>query len=204
MTAASAALLLALCLLGLLGCAAGQSSAGPVVTSVSGCVDVGSMTVNCSLPVFVTVRGSGFLTNINSMYSSSPLSYINPQLELSPQAVAAGVQQPYMRASGLSPVNDTYFVFQIVYLGQGVYADGVPLSLTVSLGQAGRPQITSEPFVAVSISSAPPPVISAISGCPVVSADGQSVSQCLPDLHVLTLYRVRLLAVAAHISRACG
>ena len=105
-------LLLCLCLLALLGHAASQSSDGngPVVTSVSGCTDVGAMTVNCTLPVYLTERGCGFLTNVtgsNILYVNSPMYWISPLLALSPAAVARGVSIPYTRASGLFPVNDT-------------------------------------------------------------------------------------------------
>ena len=187
-------LLLCLCLLALLGHAASQSSDGngPVVTSVSGCVDVGVMTANCTLPVFLTVRGSGFLTgasNASRVFSSSPAFWISPQLALSPTAAArSALYFNSARASGLFPANDTYFVFQLVYLGQGVMEVGVPIDLTVVLGIGYRGYTTSSaPFSAVSINSAPPPIVNSISGCPIVGADGQSVAQCLPDLNVLTL-----------------
>jgi len=191
MTAFSArSLLLGLSLLALLTGAACQSSNGPVVTSVSGCVDVGATTVNCSLPVLLTVRGSGFLSNISSggpLYANLPEYWIAAGLELSPAAaVALGSPYHYSFAEGGLPVNDSYFVLEVHYLGQGVLTEGVPLGLSVSLGH-DRLQLTSEPFVAVSISSAPPPVVGSISGCPVVGADKQSVALCLPELHLLTL-----------------
>jgi len=179
-----------LCLLVLLTGAASQSSNGPTVTSVSGCVDVGATTVNCTLPALLTVRGSGFLTNISGsgpLYSNSPQNWINPRLELSPAAAARGSSYPLSYAEGRFPVNDTYFVFEVRYLGQGVLTEGVPLSLTVVLNSGGRQQSTSEPFVAVTLRSAPPPSVDSISGCPEVGADGQSVAQCLPDWHVITL-----------------
>ena len=49
------------------------------------------------------------------------------------------------------------------------------------------PNQTLAPFAGVSIKSVPPPVVTAISGCPVVGSDGLSVAQCLPDANVLTL-----------------
>ena len=178
------------CLLALLGVATCQSATGPVVTSVSGCADVGSMTVNCTLPVWLTVRGSGFIAGASTagpLYANSPAYWISPQLQLSPQAVARGVVRPYVRATTLFPANDTYFVFELVFLGQGVLEVAVPLSLTVVLNDGARTQVASEPFVAVTISAVPPPVVDSIGGCPIVSADGQSVAQCLPDRDVLTL-----------------
>ena len=184
-------MLLCLCLLALLAAAVCQSSAGPVITSVSGCVDVGATTVNCTLPALLTVRGSGFLTNISggdTLYITRPAYWITPWLELSSVALASGVTQPYQRASTLFPVNDTYFVFDLAYLGRGVYATDVLLGLTVISGQDYRQlATTSAPFVGVSLLSVPPPVVNTIAGCPVVGADGLSVAQCLPDVHVLTL-----------------
>ena len=183
-------LALSVCLLALLGVATCQSAAGPVVTSVSGCTDVGSMTVNCTLPVYLTVQGSGFSTGVSRGgpgYVNALSYWIAPQLQLSPQAVASGVVRPYLRASAEYPVNDTYFVFEIVYLGQGVFESGVPLTLTVVLGDGGPLAIASEPFLGVTVLGVPPPVIDTIAGCPVVGADGQSVAQCLPDRDVLTV-----------------
>ena len=193
----SPAALFFLCLLGLLSVASCQSFGGPVVTSVSGCVDVGATTLNCTFPSYITVRGSGFLANASSVtgasYANQPAYWITPRLELSAQAVAASVTVPAfnVRPSPFFPVNDSYFVFELGYLGRGVYAEGVPLSLVVSLGEVtlarqGR-QSSSAPFTALSITSVPPPVIDTISGCPVVGADGLSVAQCLPDLDTLTL-----------------
>ena len=52
-----------------LSCLAAFSSASPyipVVTSVSGCVDVGATTTSCVRPVTLTVRGSGFLCALAS------------------------------------------------------------------------------------------------------------------------------------------
>ena len=182
---------LCLCLAALFAATACQSSAGPVVTSVSGCVDVGTMTVNCTLPVLLTVRGSGFLTNVTGaapLYTSSPSYWITPLLELSPEAVATGEPYPYSVASALFPANDTYFVFEVNYLGRGVLVEGVPLELTVIAGKGTTlRQSMSAPFVAVSLLSLPPPVVSSVSGCPIVGADGLSVTQCLPDVHLLTL-----------------
>ena len=187
---------LCLCLLALLIGAASQSSAVPEVTSVSGCSDVGTMTVNCTYPALLTVRGSGFLTNITkgpSLSTNAPIYWIDIAIELSTPAVAAGltVSDTSVRPSGQFPVNDTYFVFVMGYLGRGVYAEGVALSLTIHLGTitlASRGlQVSSSPFVGVTISAVPPPVVDTITGCPIVSADQQSVAQCLPDRDVLTL-----------------
>ena len=36
----------------------------PVITRVSGCVDVGSMTTECVRPVMLTLYGSGFMTGL--------------------------------------------------------------------------------------------------------------------------------------------
>ena len=182
-------LLFWLYLLALLTAAASQSSDGPVVTSVSGCVDVGTMTVNCTLPVYLTVRGSGFTANIGSGgMTRSPVTWISPKLQLSAAAVSRGVSLPYTRASGLFPANDTYFVYRQLYLGQGVLEEGVPLTLTVVSGETyAQLKSTSEPFVAVSLTAVAPPTIDSVAGCPIVGADGLSVAQCLPDLHLLTL-----------------
>ena len=149
------------------------------------------MTVNCSLPAYITVRGSGFLANISSaarFYSDSPAYWILVAPSLSAAAVARGQRSPYIRSSALFPTNDTYFVFQLYYVGQGVLAENEPFSLTVIVG-SDYPQLTTTlaPFVGVSVNSVTPPVITSISGCPVVVADNQSVSQCLPELNVLTL-----------------
>ena len=68
-----------------------------------------------------------------------------------------------------------------------IHGEGVPIRLTVVLGE-GRPQITiSAPIIAVSIRNQPPSIVDSISGCPVVGTDGHSVGQCLPDLNMLTL-----------------
>ena len=149
------------------------------------------MTFNCTIPAFVTVRGSGFLTNVtkaDSIYSRSPAYWITPRLDLSPQAMATGITYPFYAASGLFPANDTYFVFLISSFGRGILSEGVPINMTVVVGanQASL-QTSAAPFTAVSIASLPPPIIDSISGCPIVGADGQSVAQCLPDLNVLTL-----------------
>ena len=184
-------MLLCLCLAALFAAAACQSSAGPVVTSVSGCVDVGATTVNCTLPVLLTVRGSGFLTNVSGVgtyFNNRPASWITPELQLSSEAVADGIKPPYQRASALFTANDTYFVFRLDYPGLRVYEQGVPLALTVTTGQGYSQLMTkSAPFVGVSLLSVPPPVVNTIAGCPVVGADGLSVAQCLPDADALTL-----------------
>ena len=181
-------LLLLLATLCLLSCAEGK--AGPVITSVSGCVDVGATTLNCSLPVLLTVRGSGFLTGVSSaspFYQGSPIYYINPQPAFSPQAVQAGWTRPYGKAYYGTPCNDTYFVFQLVNLGQGVFLTNSLIGLTVMLSADNFNQIYSAPFVGLSIASLPQPNIATISGCPVTAADGSSTSLCLPDRDLLTV-----------------
>ena len=193
----SSAVLFLLCLLGLLSVASCQSSSVPVVTSMSGCTDVGATTVDCTLPVLITVRGSGFLSNISGatslFYAQQPLYWISVQPQLSPAAVAAKFPSPAISPSARFPVNDTYFVFQLYYLGRGALVEGEPISVTVTVGgdyaRSTMPWLaqTLAPFAGVTINSVAPPLISAISGCPVVGADGLSVAQCLPDANVLTL-----------------
>ena len=173
------------------------AAAGPVITSVSGCVDVGATTVNCSLPVLLTVRGSGFLTGIasaGSFYQGAPIYYINPQPAFSPQAVQAGWVRPYLKAYYGTPCNDTHFVFQLVNLGRGVFLTDTLIGLSVLLSADSLTAgILSEPFLGLSIASLPQPSIASISGC-VTAADGLSVSQCLPDLHPLTVMGSGFLA----------
>lgn len=152
---------------------------------------MGTTTVDCVLPTFLTVHGSGFLTGLQSagsFYLSAPAYWITPELQLGAAAAAAGVEQPYATASTLFPVNDTQFVFQIFYQGRGVYDEGVPIGVTVVTGK-GRSAwtSTSASFTGVTIASVPPPVIDSVSGCPVNGADGLSVALCLPELSVLTL-----------------
>ena len=159
----------------------------PAISSVSGCVDVGAQTFNCSLPVFLTVRGIGFLTGVNSaaaFYSSAPQYWINPLPAFSAATQQQGVMRPYGKAYGSA--NDTYFVFQLLYLGTGVFNTGSVIDLSVGCGES--PLVaTSAPFPAFSISPFTQPDISGISGCPVEGADGKSTSLCLPDRDVLTV-----------------
>ena len=182
------AVVTALCLLHPRGAAA---QPGPVISSLSGCVDVGATTLNCSLPVLLTVRGLGFLTGVAAagpLYQGSPTFYINPQPQFSPQAVQAGWTRPYGKAAYGTPCNDSHFEFWLINLGQGVLLTDTLISLTAMLS-ADNPSVElySEPFLGLSIASTPQPDIAGISGCPVTAADGSSTSACLPDRHLLTV-----------------
>ena len=188
------ALQLLLCLACVVSVAAG-TAAGPVITSISGCVDVGVTTLNCSLPVILTVRGSGFLTGITAagpFYSTNAIYYLNPQPQFSAAAIQAGYTRPYGKAygggTGRFAANDTQFVFQLIYLGQDVYPLDTLMSLTIVLSADSITEIVSPPFLGLSIASSPQPDITSISGCPVTAADGSSTSLCLPDVHVLTVW----------------
>ena len=112
-------------LLTLLSGACCQSATVPVVTSMSGCADVGSTTVDCALPVHITVRGSGFNTNnITGAFTSNRWSTITVKLQLSPAAVAASLTSPTLSPSQYFVRNDTFFVFELFYLGKGALLEG--------------------------------------------------------------------------------
>ena len=165
------------------------NSQGPVLTSVSGCVDVDNITTQCVFPLTLTVRGSGFFTGYDTsppIYTNSPWLYIHPVVSLSPQAVQRGWQVPTLWADNTSPVNDSFFVFQLTYWGSGVLDDTAPLQIAVSLGPT-QSRIASPPFSGVTLAPITPPTITAISGCPSVTADGQSTLGCLPDRDVVTV-----------------
>ena len=152
-------------------------------------MDAGAQTLNCVLPVDLTVQGSGFLTGIDSaqpFYVTRPSYWITPLPAFSAAAQQQNIRRPYGRALVTSPANDTYFVFQLVFLGTGVMDIGVPVNLSVSCGDT--PVVaTSAPFPAFSIAPFTQPDITGISGCPVEGADGKSTSLCLPDRDLLTV-----------------
>ena len=161
-----------------------HSQQPPVISSISGCVDLGNTTTQCAFPAVLTVRGSGFYTGANlsgnAQLANSPCLWLRVSLQESPLAVQSGWAPPTRRAQRLC--NDSYFEWQASYFGLSMYETGVPLALTVLTGAnyaASYTGVTFAPFT--------PPVLTGVTGCPDSSADGLSTSSCLPDRDVLTV-----------------
>ena len=155
------------------------SAAGPaVITSVSGCQDVGSTTTGCVLPVRLTIRGSGFSSLVNgssldSLVARPQLNSGYSSLTIAPLYLSAGVQ-----------VSDTVAVFDFVNPGYGVYA--FDQLLPVTLYGSVTSQQASTAFTGVSVASYAAPAVSGVSGCGQTVA-AASVSNCLPARDVLTV-----------------
>ena len=186
-------LLLLLCVA--LATLASAQQQSPVITSISGCVDVGNTTTQCSFPVVLTVRGSGLFSGANftsnPLYSNSPCLFLRVSVAESALAVKSGWAPPPRRAQHVC--NDTYFEWQLTYWGYSMYQTGVELPLTVLTGTGAAAS-----FTGLTIAPFSPPAMTGVSGCPSTSADGLSTSSCLPERDLLTGDWQRLLYVEQH------
>jgi hypothetical protein len=156
----------------------------PVITSISGCVDVGSTTMRCVFPTVLTVRGSGFMSGINATdspyYRAYPCGYLIVSVSMSSLAMQSGWTPPLRRGQGAC--NDSYFEWQLTYWGYSMYETNVSLPLTVSTGGGATAS-----FSGVNIAPFAPPMMTSVSGCPTTSTNGLSTSSCLPDRDTLTV-----------------
>ena len=162
---------------------AAAGTAGPaVITSVSGCQDVGATTTGCVLPVSLTIRGSGF----SSLVNGSSLESLVCRVQLSSGYTPAMIYPLFLSADG-GAVTDTQAVFDFVNPGYGVYAFDQLLMVTLYGFDDALPLAqASTAFAGVSVASYVPPAVSGVSGCGQTVASS-SVSNCLPVRDVLTV-----------------
>lgn len=165
----------------------------PTVTSVSGCLDVGNVTTQCTFPAQLTIRGFAFLSalstsDVSSYYTNYPCSWLVASLQPSILAIESGWSAPRLYPNAYSgQCNDTYAVFDLNNAGYDLYDYNQLLTLTIGSRLAGS-STTSASFLGLSLKQIPRPVITGISGCPGgVTNNGQTTSDCLPDRDTITL-----------------
>ena len=165
----------------------------PTITSVSGCIDLGNVTTQCTFPTQLTIRGFAFLSAldtsaVSSYYTRYPCSWLMASLQPSILAIESGWTAPRLYPNAYTGVcNDTYVVFDLNNDGYDLYDYNQLLTVTIGSRLAG-PSTTSTSFLGLSLKQIPRPVIAGISGCPGgVSNNGLTTSDCLPDRDMITL-----------------
>ena len=156
-------------------CASPVSAQQPVVTSVSGCTDVGSATWNCSNSgVTLTVYGSGFVPDENAAF------ILVDRKQLSSGCT---INQPISSSTNLtcelSSIDRTFV--------QGGVLEGFEIAFP-SLATPPEYYVGTPLFYGVAWVHTPLPTITRISGCDDSNnADGQYTANCNPDYNILTL-----------------
>jgi hypothetical protein len=157
--------LLCLCVVSLPLCF-GQNNLGSVVIySASGCIDVGNVTVNCTLPTVITLQTSGV--------SALQISY-QYILIRGPGAELYGLAQN----DGL-PLNDSLSFT----LEPGGYTPSL-LGVMLSIQLYNYDGNMSMPLAGLSLAPIPPPRLQSVSGC---SGSGSATLGCQPNATTLTL-----------------
>ena len=151
--------------------------------SVSGCQDVGNITVQCVRPVTLTLRGIGF-SSVGPWYYASVLIALTSNVTLNAEYDADFYNSRLQIQR--SALNDTYAqVFLTNDVGYNGFEPDVLLNVTFSGGGPGRPYAT---LAAISFAALPKPELTGITGC--AGGDNPALNLtygCLPTRDMLTL-----------------
>ena len=159
--------------------AAAQSQSPPQsitdvrVTSVTGCVDVYPITVNCSTTRNrLRIQTAGFPAGIDFRYL-----FVNAEINDN-----AGFAANYARPDLSDPTNSSLFV-NVTARSYYPHITGTVINVSFSYYGAS-PSQTSPAFAAFSYRFDGPPTLTSIAGC---DGSGQATLNCVPDSAVLTL-----------------
>ena len=144
----------------------GAQSAVPVISSVSGCTNVGSVTYNCTFTsTVITVSGSNFPTG------RSQQAYVQVGTDYT------------CNIALLTSTNITCTIFT-----EDPFAWPGPQLLNVSAVFPGSAQVSSAPFLGLSMQYPTLPVLQTITGCDDRNnSNGQFTQSCDPSFAVLTI-----------------
>ena len=150
-----------------------QPSPLPVITAVSGCTDVGSVTYNCTSGATLAIHGTDFVDDDNAALvfpytSGHTVCWINPQLYA-------------------TNITCNLFTDDRTFL-HGDKLEAVQIGFP-SIPVEGSIYYYSRPlFYGVAFLHVPLPSITSISGCDDSNnTDGQYTASCLPEVATLTL-----------------
>ncbi len=163
-----------------------QSIADVRITAISGCVDVGSVTVNCSVAT-TTLRiqtAAGF-----------PATTIWATRPLYTQAHLGNYEYFVTTAAWLDPLDSTNTSVYVNVTANSYYPHITDTLISVSFIDYYTPgQPTSPPFAGFSYRFEGPPTLTAIGGC---EGSGLSTLNCVPDSSIIELWGSGLLWYAS-------
>jgi len=144
-----------------------SSGQPPIVTGISGCTYVAQVqTINCPRPATLTLTGSGFLTGIEDV--------IYPSQKL--VVMIQGEQLKSILNCVLDDcVNDTMIVCTIIGTGYGTIPSAMLFDVQLYNLVTHAYDILEN---AMSFAEEHAPRVDRVSGCPIVSSDGRSMSEC--------------------------
>lgn len=141
----------------------------PILTGVSGCDDLSSnQTSNCHVPAVLILTGSGFMTGLE--YHELPTFYMTVTLTSNSQTSFCWVSVEYA-----ANITDSQIICFVTDPGLGRTAAATFRSITFQNKVTGNSTTLDN---AVNFSDEANPRVSGVSGCPVISSDGRSASQC--------------------------
>lgn len=176
--------LLAVLLLGSLSSVASQ----PIIERVSGCTDFGSSTVDCVLPVTLTVYGHGFLTGFNGdPNAQDKLDFVINHPSINGKSVAC------LTATAINlTFTDTVVECQIPVYGLMTLDTDNMLSLYSNNEETGQ---VSNTFTGIKIKKVLPPVIHAVSGCSIPTNEPLSARGCRIGTDLITLTGTNFMSI---------
>lgn len=163
-----------------------RSGLPPILTGISGCQHQSNVqTFDCPRPVVLTLTGTGFLTDTDG--------FDGVWFMLDVDLIDSINSQTYQCDINKSLLLDTQIICTIKSAGYGGIASNTWMDITFT---NLRSRNTTSLINAVSFVTEPTPRVDRISGCQIISSDGQSASRCDFVNDHITLHGSAFLSIA--------